>query len=56
MKKKVCKWCGKEHGDLSAGDMCSWCRRRRAQCRRFAKERDKVRVLCGLEPLGKQEV
>jgi hypothetical protein len=54
-KKRVCKYCGEtfstNRGD--ARDVCNTCVSKTAVLPRFAKARDDLRELCGLERMNK---
>ena len=55
-KNCVCKWCGERFKPFGKGDnVCGKCVSKTAVLPRFAKARDDLRELCGLERMGKND-
>lgn len=52
MKVRVCKYCGKKFPDKGRGNVCNQCQYKHKGMSRFAKARDDLRELLGLERMG----
>ena len=50
--QNVCKYCGEHFKKSSLKDVCNTCIGKTALLPRFAKARDDLRELCGLERMG----